>query len=64
MNYLSQFNYCPLVQICHHHSMNNKITCLHDRSLHIISRISGSPFGNLLDTEGNDPVNSKIWSSS
>ena len=29
--FTSQFNYCPLVWMCHHRSVNNKINRLHER---------------------------------
>ena len=32
----SQFNYCPLVWMCHNRTINNKINRLHERCLHIV----------------------------
>ena len=34
--FASQFNYCPLVWMCHHRSVNNKINPLHERCLRIV----------------------------
>ena len=32
----SQFGYCPLISIFHSRGFNNKINCLHERSLGIV----------------------------
>ena len=32
----SQFNYCPLVWMCHNHTTNRKINRIHERCLRII----------------------------
>ena len=34
--FASQFNYCPLVWMCHHRSVNNKINRCHERCLRIV----------------------------
>ena len=34
--FMSQFNYCQLVSMCHNRTKNNKINRLHERSLHLI----------------------------
>ena len=34
--FASQFNYCPFICMCHHHSVNNKINRLHERCLSIV----------------------------
>ena len=47
----SQFNYCPLVKMCHHRSVNNKITLLHERCLRIVYSDSMSSFEDLLDKD-------------
>ena len=33
--FISQFNYCPLVWICHSRLMNNKVNQVHERCLRI-----------------------------
>ena len=33
---MSQFNYCPLVWICHSRGLNNKINNIHKRALRIV----------------------------
>ena len=52
MNFFaSQFNYCPLVWICHHRSVNSKINRLHERCLRIVYSDSVSSFEDLLDKD-------------
>ena len=34
--FISQFNYCPLIWMCHSRTINNKINSLHERCLCII----------------------------
>ena len=45
----SQFNSCPLVWICHHRSVNNKINLLHEICISIVFSYIGSTFEDLLD---------------
>ena len=33
---MSQFNYCPLVCMCHSRGLNNKINNIHKRALRIV----------------------------
>ena len=49
--FASQFNYCPLVWMCHHRSVNNKINRLHERCLRIAYSDSVSSFEALLRIE-------------
>ena len=42
--FASRFNYCPLVWMCHHRSVNNKINHLHERCLRIVYSDSVSSF--------------------
>ena len=52
MNFFaSQFNYCPLVWMCHHRSVNSKINRLHKRCLRIVYSDSVSSFEDLLDKD-------------
>ena len=34
--FTSHFHYCPLVWMCHHRTINNKINRLHEKCLHIV----------------------------
>ena len=42
-----QFNYCLLIWMCHHRSINNKINRLHERCLRIVYSVSS--FEDMLD---------------
>ena len=33
---ISQFNYCPIVWMCHERGLNNKINNIHERALGIV----------------------------
>ena len=46
--FMSQFNYCPLVWMCHSRTCNNKINRLHERCLRLIFNDRVSPFCELL----------------
>ena len=52
--FISQFNYCPVIWICHGRALNNKINRLHERCLPIIYNDKTSTFEELL--EKNDSV--------
>ena len=45
----SQFNYCPLIWMCHSRENNNKIKRLHERCLRIIYNNKRSSFNALLE---------------
>ena len=47
----SQFNYCPLVWMCHSRTLNNKINRLHERCLRIVYNDKHSSFGELLEKD-------------
>ena len=44
----SQFNYCPLVWMCHSRILNNKINRLHERALRVVYKNSDMTFEELL----------------
>ena len=44
-----QFNYCPLIWMCHSHIINKKINRLHERCLRIIYCDKQSSFEELLE---------------
>ena len=46
---MSQFNYCPLIWMCHNRTENNKINRIHERRLRLIYNDKKSSFENLLD---------------
>ena len=47
----SQFNYYPLLWMCHSRTLNNKINRLHERCLRIVYNNKLSSFQNLLDQD-------------
>ena len=57
--FASQFNYCPLVWMCHHRSVNNKINRLHERCLRIVYSDSMSSFEDLLYKDSSVSVHVK-----
>ena len=44
----SQFNYCPLVCMCHNRKLNTRINHIHERALRIVYRDYNSTFEELL----------------
>ena len=44
-----QFNYCPVIRLCHTRALNNKIKELHERCLRIIYKDKSSTFKELLE---------------
>ena len=57
--FVSQFNCCPLVWMCHHHSINNKINRLHEKCLRIVYNESVSSFEDLLGKDRSVSVHVK-----
>ena len=47
----SQFNYCPLIWMCHDRENNNQINRLHERYLRIIRNDKQSSFNGLLEKD-------------
>ena len=52
--FTSQFNYCPLICICHRTAVNNKINKLHERCLWIDYSDKKPSFKELLETNKYD----------
>ena len=50
--FISQFNYCPLIWMCHNRTKNNKINRLHARCLHLLYNNKKSSFPDLLEKDG------------
>ena len=48
----SQFNYCPLIWMCHSRSLNTKINRIHERALRIVYNDNISSFEDLLTKSG------------
>ena len=49
--FISQFNYCQLIWICHNRTKNNKINRLHERCLCLLYSDKKSSFHNLLEKD-------------
>ena len=47
---VSQFNYCPLVWMCHSRGLNKKINNLPERALRIVDQYKKSKFWNFAET--------------
>ena len=55
----SQFNYCPLLWMCHNRQFNTKINKLHERSLRIVYKKQDSTFQELLDLDNSVTVHQR-----
>ena len=47
----SQFNYCPLLWMCHNRTINGKINRLHERALRVVYKDNKLTFEELLDKD-------------
>ena len=48
----SQFNYCPLIWLCHSRSLNTRINKIHERALRIVFNDNVSSFDELINRSG------------
>ena len=55
----SQFNYCPLIWMCHSGENNNKINKLHERCLRIIYNDKPSSFNAILEKDGSVSIHER-----
>ena len=55
----SQFNYCPLIWMCHSRTNNRKINRLHERCLRIIYNDKQSSFIKLLEKDNSVSIHQK-----
>ena len=56
---ISQFNYCPIVCMCHSKSLNNKFNHIHERALRIIHQDFQSSFSALLVKDNSFTIHQK-----
>ena len=49
--FMTQFNYCPIIWMCHNRTYNNKINGLHERCLQVIHNDKHSSFEDLLEKD-------------
>ena len=52
----SQFNYCPLIWMCHSRSLNTKINKLHERALRVVYKDDNLTFEQLLEKDNSVTV--------
>ena len=57
--FMSQFNYCPLIWMCHNRTKNNKINRIHERCLRLIYNDKESSFEHLLDKDKSVSIHKK-----
>ena len=57
--FISQFNYCPLVWLCHSRLMNNKINRLDEKCLRIVYSDKTSSFKELLEKDGSVTIHKR-----
>ena len=55
----SQFNYCPLVWMCHSNEMNNKINKLHERALRLLYPGRNLSFADLLEKDNSFTIHER-----
>ena len=56
---ISQFNYCPIVWMCHGIRLNNKINNIHERALRIVYHDKISSFKTLLNRDKSKSIHMK-----
>ena len=56
---MSQFNYCPLVWMCHSRGLNNKINNIHKRALRIVYQDKKSNLQDLLQKDNSVSIHMK-----
>ena len=56
---MAQFNYCPLIWMCHNRTYNNKINRLHERCLRLIYNDKRSSFEDLLKKDNSVSIHHK-----
>ena len=55
----SQFNYCPLIWMCHSRALNNKINKLHERALRQVYRDKSLTFEQMLEKDGSFTIHQR-----
>ena len=56
---VAQFNYCPLIWMCHNRTYSNKINRLHEKCLRLIYNKKRSSFEDLLEKDNSVSINHK-----
>ena len=55
----SQFNYCPLIWMCHSRALNNKINKLHERALRLVYTDKNLTFEQMLEKDGSVTIHQR-----
>ena len=55
----AQFNYCPLIWMCHSRALNNKINKLHERALRLVYKNKCLTFEQLLEKDGSFTIHQR-----
>ena len=55
----SQFNYCPLIWMCHSRTLNTKINKLHERALRVVYKDDTLSFDQLLEIDGSFTIHER-----
>ena len=55
----SQFNYCPLLWMCHSRTLNQKINKLHERALRVVYKDSNLTFQQLLEKDNSFTIHDR-----
>ena len=55
----SQFNYCPLIWMCHSRSLNKKINKLHERALRLVYKDKNLTFEQMLEKDGSFTIHQR-----
>ena len=55
----AQFNYCPLIWMCHSRALNTKINKLHERALRLVYKDKTLTFQQLLDLDGSFTIHQR-----
>ena len=61
--FMSQFNYCQLVWMCHNRTKNSKLNRLHERYLRLIYNGKKSSFEQLLEIDSSASVHDRNLST-
>ena len=55
----AQFNYCPLIWMCHSRALNNKINKLHERALRVVYKDKSLTFEQMLLRDGSFTIHQR-----
>ena len=55
----AQFNYCPLIWMCHSRALNNKINRLHERALRVVYKDKSLTFEQMLEKDGSFTIHQR-----